>query len=120
MIENIKNLPYTERLKKCGLMSLENRRRRYDMIETFKIMKDIYKIDKDKLFEINTERTRGHSLKIKKRHSKINVRKYYFTNRVVNDWNKLPEEAIQAETINQFKKVIDPLFSTEGGLYNIQ
>ena len=59
MIKGLRGLTYEERLKKCKLTSLENRRRRYDLIETFKIMKNIYKIDKGKLFEINETNKRS-------------------------------------------------------------
>ena len=119
IISEIRNLPYTERLRRCKLMTLEARRRRYDLIEMFKIMKGIYKIDKEKLFEINTDTTRGHDLKIRKKHSKLNIRKHFFTNRVVNDWNRLPHIAVNQENVLNFKKQIDPMFH-EGGLYMIQ
>ena len=119
MISEIRNLPYTERLKKCKLMSLESRRRRYDLIETFKIMKDIYKTDKNKMFRMKMNQTRGHEFKIFKNHTRLNTRKYFFTQRVINDWNKLPKIATEAENVNQFKNAIDREFNL-GGLYTIQ
>jgi hypothetical protein len=40
-----------------------------------------------------------------------NTQRYnFFTNRVVNDWNKLEKEAINAVTVNQFKNIIDKSF----------
>ena len=119
MINGLKHLTYEERLKKCNLTSLENRRRRYDLIETYKIMTNIYKIDREKLFEIKETQTRGHDLKIYKQHTRLNVRKYFFTERIINDWNKLPKEAIKAKNINAFKNIIDKEFHS-GGLYMIQ
>ena len=118
LIREIRNLPYRDRLRRCKLMTLEERRRRYDLIEMFKVMKGIYKVDKEKLFELNTNQTRGHELKVKKNYSRLNIRKHFFTNRVVDDWNHLPAPAIEAETVLNFKKVIDPLFY--GGLYMVQ
>ena len=88
-------------------MTLQERRRRYDLIEMFKVMNGIYKVDKEKLFEINTNSTRGHALKLQKKYS-----------RVIDDWNHLPAPAIEAKTVLNFKKVIDPLFY--GGFYMIQ
>ena len=117
MIRGMRKLTYGERLRRCKLMTLEERRRRYDLIETFKIMKGIYKIDKTQLFEVNNDSTRGHGMKIRKKYSRLNLRKYFFSNRIVNDWNRLPEEAVKTDTVLQFKKVIDPLFY--GGLYMI-
>ena len=116
MISEIRN---EERLREYKLMSLESRRRRYDLIEAFKIMKDIYKVDKEKLFEMKETRTRGHEMKIFKKHSRLNIREYFFTERVVNDWNKLPTKAIEAKNVNAFKNIIDREFR-QGGLYMIQ
>ena len=119
IISHIRNLPYRERLRRCNLMTLEERRRRYDLIEMFKIMKGIYKIDKDRLFEVNTNRTRGHSMKIIKNHCRLNLRKNFFTQRIVNDWNHLPQSAVDQKTVLGFKIEIDPMFHN-GGLYMIQ
>ena len=118
MIKGMRNLPYRERLRRCKLMTLEERRRRYDLIEMFKIMKGIYKVDKTKLFEVNEDSTRGHNMKIRKKYSRLNLRKNFFTQRIVNDWNKLPAEAVNQNTVLNFKKKIDPMFY--GGLYMIQ
>ena len=119
MITGMRNLSYEERLRKCKLMSLESRRRRYDLIETFKIMKQIYTMDKEKLFKFQENQTRGHKYKIYKKQTRLNIRKYFFSVRVVNDWNKLPKEAVEAKDINKFKKAIDREFHP-GGLYMIQ
>ena len=119
IISDLRNLPYRERLRKCKLMTLEERRRRYDLIEMFKIMKGIYRIDKDKLFELNHNSTRGHSMKIRKKHCRLNIRKNFFTQRIINDWNHLPQSAINKNTVLEFKKELDPMFQS-GGLYMIR
>ena len=36
------------------------------------------------------------------------VRKYFFSNRVVDEWNRLPEEIIQCRTVSNFKKKTEP------------
>ena len=43
---------------------------------------------------------------LKKRHEKA-VRKNFFTYRVVNPWNKLPDEVVLAPTINTLKNRLD-------------
>ena len=55
----------------------------------------------------NDSITRGHSLALVKSHSRLDIRKYTFSQRVVNDWNKLPEECINATSVNMFKNKID-------------
>ena len=119
MIRKLRNLPYEERLRRCNLTSLETRRRRYDLIETFKMMKNIYKVNPEKLFKMKESETRGHNLKIFKQQCRLNSRKYFFSQRVVNDWNKLPKLAVQAKNLQSFKTIIDKEFKT-GGLYMIQ
>ena len=55
------------------------------MIEMFKIMKGIDKISADELFNrVDSDITRGHSLRVKKRRVKMVVRQETFTQRVVN------------------------------------
>ena len=110
MIKELKNLPYEERLSRCNLISLESRRRRYDLIETYKIMKSKYNIKSEKLFKIKENQTRGHNLKIFKQQARLNTRKYFFSQRIVNDWNKLPKEAIKAKNIVNFKTIINKKF----------
>ena len=66
LIPELRGLAYQERLSRLGLYSLEFRRMRGDLIETYKIMKGIVKIEAGKLFPLAGEtRTRGHSLKIR-------------------------------------------------------
>ncbi len=107
-IPKLKHLSYEERLKECGLTTLETRRMRGDMIEVFKIIKQFDNVASDKFFTLsNIGRTRGHYLKVNKVNSRLDVRKYSFSQRIVNDWNKLPTNCVEAVTVNQFKNRID-------------
>ena len=101
LISEISQLSYEERLQRCRLTTLETRRIRGDQIEVFKIIHVYEELNKDKFFKIKNEsRTRGHSLALVKCHSRLDIRKYTFSQRVVNDWNKLPEECINATSLN--------------------
>ena len=75
----LRNLTYSKRLKHLGLPSLEYKRLRSDIIETYKIMNDIDCVDKNKVLPTRNSNTRGHHQKIYKKRSRINVRKYSFT-----------------------------------------
>ena len=57
---------YKDRLSQLGLTTLETRRRRGDLIETFKIMTDRENLDKNQFFHLSTSGhgLRGHSLKL--------------------------------------------------------
>ena len=78
------------------------------MIEMFKIMKGRDKISADELFNrVDGDRTRGHSLRVKKRRVKTVVRQGTFTQRVVNAWNGLPGKVVAAEKVDKFKLELD-------------
>ena len=62
-------------MKETGLYTLERRWLQGDMIKMFKIMKGIDKISADELFNrVDSDRTRGSSLRVKKRRVKMVVR----------------------------------------------
>ena len=108
MIDECKSYSYEDRLKFTGLSTLEARRIRGDMIEVFKILKGISNLDSASWFQLaNNRRTRGHRLKLVKKRSRLDIRKHFFSQRVVNDWNSLPEIVIEAESVNSFKNKYD-------------
>ena len=37
----------------------------------------------------------------------LDVRKFFFSQRVVNEWNLLPQEVVDATSVNQFKNRLD-------------
>ena len=77
------------------------------MIQTFKIIKGFDRIPADKIFKFSNPVTRGHNFKLKKQSCRRDVRKCFFANRVVNDWNSLPSNVVNAEAVNQFKDRLD-------------
>ena len=52
MITGISKLPYYLRLRKFGLLSLQDRRKRADMLEVFKIINGFTDIDTTRIFEL--------------------------------------------------------------------
>jgi len=107
LIAATRDLPYSTRLKIFDLPSMEYRRIRGDMIETWKFLHEKYNL-KTQLFQLNNEGpTRGHNLKIKKNYSRLEMRHKFFSNRVVDTWNNLPYYIVNSENINTFKNRID-------------
>ena len=41
--------------------------------------------------------------KFVKNRSRLNVRAHFFSQGVVNDWNKLPTDVVNANSVNSFK-----------------
>jgi len=106
----LRELSYQERLTYLKLPSLEFRRIRGDLIETYKILHQKYDPETTKtLLKLapNDNQTRTNSLKLMKDRTNQNSFKYYFTNRVINIWNSLPFEVVTAKTVNSFKNKID-------------
>ena len=94
-------------MKSLKLFSLEKRRLRGDLIEVFKLLNGLDKIDVSKIFEVNSSNTRGHSLKIFKKQSRCDIRMFFFSQRVVNHWNGLPNGVVTAPSLTVFKNKLD-------------
>ena len=87
-----------------SLPSLEYRRERADVIQVYKILHNIDKVNKSKLFTLSDyTSTRGNSLKLFKRRSRLQIRANSFSNRVVDVWNSLSDSVVQAPSLNCFK-----------------
>ena len=108
LIISLKHLPYIERLKQLQLPTLKYRRLRGDMIEVFKLVHNYYDSDAAVILNYNTaSTTRGNIYKLQKFTCHYNLRKYSFCSRVVNVWNSLPNEVVEADTLNIFKSRLD-------------
>ncbi len=78
------------------------------IIECFKILKGLTNVDARKMFSIdNTSRTRSNGVKLRCRQVHLDSTKFFFTNDVVREWNKLPPSVEQCDTINLFKNKLD-------------
>ena len=86
------------------LPPLADRREQADLCETYKYTHDLYKADESVLFSRAPLQLRGHRYKLFKEFAHTNVRKFFFSNRVVDRWNALPEEVVNVETLASFKR----------------
>ena len=117
-IHGYSQMQYEERLRLLGLPTLTFRRLRGDMIETYKILPGVYDKEVGPKLPKGTSATRGHSKKIFKRGSRLNIRKYFFTIRVATNWNGLPEEIINAKNTQAFKNALDKHWRNHPSKYN--
>ncbi len=108
MVTGFKKLSYEERLKRLKLYSLERRRMRGDLIETYKLLTGKEDIDYRQFFQkAETGQLRGNSMKLYKKNVKLELRRNFFSQRVVEKWNMLPEDIVSAPSITSFKKKLD-------------
>ena len=108
LIPGLRDLRYEERLEEYGLTTLETRRLRGDQIEVFKILNGYANIDSNIFFEIKESKvTRGHNFPLVKKQSRLDVRKFSFSQKTINVWNKLSTECVHASSVNMFKNRIE-------------
>ena len=107
------HLDYTSRLRALNLPSLEYRRRFADMVQVYKIIYNLERIEKDQFFSYSTTMARGHSKKFFKPRARLNIRKNSFSHRVVKDWNSLPEYVISSADLDTFKANLSDFWEAE-------
>ena len=115
MIVECKGKAYSERLKITGLTDLERRRERADMLEVFKIINGHEGLVETQFFRRNNGITRGNSLKLYKERVNTDMLKFSFGNRIINKWNRLPDEVVKVTGINAFKTKLDRYLRNKGG-----
>jgi len=59
----------------------------------------------ESLFQLSKhDRTRDHTLKLSKHCTRRDVRLYFFSERVISNWNNLDQSVIEAGCVNTFKR----------------
>ena len=99
-------------MERLDLFDLQTRRLRGQLIETFKILKGITKIDYNNLFTLNTNQTRGNGYKIELKRYSTTQCGNFFTYKIASTWNRLSADIVNSNTVDEFKNKLDKIIKT--------
>ena len=117
MLPGMEGISYEEKL---GLFSLERRRVRGDLIEVYKIMRGMDRVDSQMLFpRVEEGITRGHRFKVRGARFKgdslaMRCMRQIFYTEGGGAWNPLPGELVEADTAVTFKGRFDKYMNRMG------
>ena len=112
-ISTLKSKTYPEKLNELKLMSLETRRTRYDLVQVYKTLNSIDKVNSNTWFktvgENSTRATRltDYELNLVKPRARLDMRSYFFSHRVIDKWNQLPTLVKNRPSVKSFKNAVD-------------
>jgi hypothetical protein len=114
MISGLQGEGCIEKCRELNLETLAERRVLQDMAQVHKLVHKVDKVDRLQLFNhVQDGRTRlaADPLNMRQEPVRTDIRKHFFTQRIINDWNRIPAEIKSAKDVHKFKKLYRRLAS---------
>jgi len=112
IIQGLEHLSYEERLRDLGLFRVEKTRLWGDHIAAFQYLKGAYRKERESIFsKACCDRTRGNDFELREGRFRLDIRKKFFTMKVVKRWNSLPGEVVKVPSLETFKTRLDGALS---------
>ena len=111
LVPEIRFKGYARRLEDLGLFTLEQRRMRGQLIETYKILTGISRVNPDDYFTLCTNRTRNHGWKVVPPRFSTPQLENFMLVKVCNVWNRLPSDVVNSLTVDTFKRRLDRILT---------
>ena len=88
------------------------------MIEVFKLVNNVYDNRVAPSLSYNTSVTRGNKFKLQIQSFNHNFRTFFFSARIVNIWNSLPNYVVDVQSIDVFKVHLDQFWAQQEVMFD--
>ena len=109
-VSGLSGQTYEDKLTELDILSLSDRRLQHDLVQAFKIIHGLDNVDRSSWFTLmgdsdnNITRQQSNPLNIRGKRATLDVYKNFFSNRVVDHWNSLPDTHKMKGPLSNFRK----------------